>query len=323
MAFQPVSPAEAAAVAESYEYSDTAGRRFLAFWKKFRKNKLAVAGLWVLLVLYTAAAFAPVLAPYDPAGDANDILLVDQAPSFHAISQTGMDGVMSSYPPNIFGRDELGRDVLSRCLYAGRISLSIGIISAGISILIGTIWGSLAGYYGGLLDNVLMRIVDAIRSIPTFILLIVIMSVWGGNIFTVMVVLGITSWTGTARFVRAEFLSIKEREFVLAAECSGVSEARVIFRHILPNAIGPIIVSATMGVAGAILSESSLSFFGLGVQPPTASWGNMLIGAQDINTMLNAPWKAFYPGILIFLTVLSFNFVGDGLRDAFDPKLKD
>ena len=323
MAFQPVSPAEAAAVAESYEYNDTAGRRFQAFWKKFRKNKLAVAGLWVLLVLYTAAAFAPMLAPYDPAGDANDILLVDQAPSFHAISQTGMDGVMSSYPPNIFGRDELGRDVLSRCLYAGRISLSIGIISAGISILIGTIWGSLAGYYGGLLDNVLMRIVDAIRSIPTFILLIVIMSVWGGNIFTVMVVLGITSWTGTARFVRAEFLSIKEREFVLAAECSGVSEARVIFRHILPNAIGPIIVSATMGVAGAILSESSLSFFGLGVQPPTASWGNMLIGAQDINTMLNAPWKAFYPGILIFLTVLSFNFVGDGLRDAFDPKLKD
>lgn len=323
MAFQPVSPAEAAAVAESYEYNDTAGRRFQAFWKKFRKNKLAVAGLWVLLVLYTAAAFAPVLAPYDPAGDANDILLVDQAPSFHAISQTDMDGVMSNYPPNIFGRDELGRDVLSRCLYAGRISLSIGIISAGISILIGTIWGSLAGYYGGLLDNVFMRIVDAIRSIPTFILLIVIMSVWGGNIFTVMVVLGITSWTGTARFVRAEFLSIKEREFVLAAECSGVSEARVIFRHILPNAIGPIIVSATMGIAGAILSESSLSFFGLGVQPPTASWGNMLIGAQDINTMLNAPWKAFYPGILIFLTVLSFNFVGDGLRDAFDPKLKD
>lgn len=323
MAFQPVSPAEAAAVAESYEYNDTAGRRFQAFWKKFRKNKLAVVGLWVLLVLYTAAAFAPMLAPYDPAGDANDILLVDQAPSFHAISQTGMDGVMSNYPPNIFGRDELGRDVLSRCLYAGRISLSIGIISAGISILIGTIWGSLAGYYGGLLDNVLMRIVDAIRSIPTFILLIVIMSVWGGNIFTVMVVLGITSWTGTARFVRAEFLSIKEREFVLAAECSGVSEARVIFRHILPNAIGPIIVSATMGIAGAILSESSLSFFGLGVQPPTASWGNMLIGAQDINTMLNAPWKAFYPGILIFLTVLSFNFVGDGLRDAFDPKLKD
>mgnify|MGYP002153771872 CR=1 FL=1 len=323
MALQPDPRSSSASVAESFDHSDTTHKRFKAFWKKFRKNKLAVAGLCTLLFLSATAILAPVLSPYDPAGDANDILFVDQAPSLHSTRQAGMDGVERTYPPNLFGRDELGRDVFSRCLHAGRISLSIGLISAGIAVVIGTIVGSLAGYFGGLLDDLLMRFVDAIRAIPTFILLIAIMSTWGGTAVTVMIILGLTSWTGTSRYVRAEFLSIKEREYVLAAECSGVSHARIISRHILPNAIGPIIVSATMGIAGAILSESSLSFFGLGVQPPTASWGNMLMAAQDINTMINAPWKAIFPGLLILVTVLSFNFVGDGLRDTFDPKLKD
>ncbi len=309
--------------AQSFEYSDTLRKRTGDFWKKYRKNKLAVAGLALLLLLYASAAFAPLLAPYDPAGDANDILMVDQAPTFKPGKAEGMDGVVRTYPPNYFGRDELGRDIFSRCLYAGRISLTIGLISIGISVLIGTVLGSLAGYYGGLLDDILMRIVDAFRAIPILILLIAVMTVLGGNIFTLMVVLGLVSWMGTSRFVRAEFLSLKEREFVLAAKCSGVSDFRIIFRHILPNATGPIIVSATMGIAGMILYESTLSFFGLGVQPPTPSWGNMLSGAQDISTMINAPWKAFYPGVLILITVLSFNFVGDGLRDAFDPKLKD
>jgi len=309
--------------AESYEYNDTARKRLSKLWSRFRRNKLAVAGLFVLAVFYASALFAPLLAPYDPAGSAEDIMLVDAPPTFISTVGEDFEGATVVYPPNFLGRDELGRDVFSRCLYAGRISLSIGIVSVGISILIGTIWGAIAGYYGGVVDGILMRIVDAVRSIPVFILLITIMSVFGGSIFTVMIVLGLTSWPGTARFVRAEFLSLKEREFVLAARVTGVADLRIIFRHILPNAVGPIIVSATMGLAGAILSESGLSFFGLGVQPPTPSWGNMLMGAQDVNTMINAPWKAFFPGFLILLTVLSFNFVGDGLRDAFDPKLKD
>jgi peptide/nickel transport system permease protein len=225
--------------------------------------------------------------------------------------------------PNIMGRDELGRDVFSRILYAARISLTIGFVSVGISILIGTVWGCVAGYYGGLVDNVMMRIVDAIMCIPTFLLLVTVMSVLKPNIFNVMIVLGLTGWTGIARLVRAEFLSLMKRDYVEAARGIGAKDRRIIFRHVLPNAMGPIIVAATMGVAGAILSESGLSFFGLGVMPPAASWGNMLTNAQELNTMVNAPWKAFYPGLMIFITVLSYNFLGDGLRDALDPRLKN
>ncbi len=224
---------------------------------------------------------------------------------------------------NIMGRDELGRDVFSRILYAARISLTIGFVSVGISILIGTVWGCLAGYYGGIVDNVMMRIVDAIMCIPTFLLLVTVMSVLKPNIFNVMIVLGLTGWTGIARLVRAEFLSLMRRDYVEAARGIGAKDRRIIFRHVLPNAMGPIIVAATMGVAGAILSESGLSFFGLGVQPPAASWGNMLTNAQELNTMVNAPWKALYPGIMIFITVLCYNFLGDGLRDALDPRLKN
>jgi peptide/nickel transport system permease protein len=224
---------------------------------------------------------------------------------------------------NIMGRDELGRDVFSRILFAGRISLTIGFVSVGIAILIGTVWGCLAGYYGGIVDNVMMRIVDAIMCIPTFLLLVTVMSVLKPNIFNVMIVLGLTGWTGIARLVRAEFLSLMRRDYVEAARGIGAKDRRIIFRHVLPNAMGPIIVAATMGVAGAILSESGLSFFGLGVQPPAASWGNMLTNAQELNTMVNAPWKALYPGAMIFVTVLCYNFLGDGLRDALDPRLKN
>lgn len=308
--------------AESAEYSDTFGKKFRAFSKRFRKNKLAVVGLVLLLVLYASAAFAPLLAPYDPNGSAEDITLIDRAPSIHSYMAENMDGKMQKYKPNIFGRDELGRDVLSRCLYAGRISLSIGFIAVAISLLIGTVWGCIAGYYGGIVDNLMMRFVDAIMSIPTFILLVTVMSIFKPNIFLVMVVIGLTTWTGTARFIRAEFLSLMKRDFAEAARCVGAKDSRIIFRHILPNAMSPLIVQATLGVASAILTESGLSFFGIGVQPPTASWGNMLMGAQELNTMINTPWKAFYPGLLIFITVLSFNFLGDGLRDALDPRLK-
>lgn len=309
-------------LAESAEYSDTAVKKLKIFWRRLRKNKFAVIGLFVLIFLYTISFLAPVIAPYPEEGTPDDILFIDREPSFTSYEDYNMNGELVKFKPNFFGRDELGRDVFSRCLYAGRVSLTIGFVSVGISILIGTVWGCIAGYYGGWIDNVMMRIVDAIMCIPTFLLLVTVMSLFRPNIFNVMVVLGITGWTGIARFVRAEFLSLMKRDYAEAAKAIGAKDGRIIFRHILPNAMAPIIVAATMGIAGAILAESGLSFFGLGVQPPFASWGNMLTNAQELNTMLLSPWKAFYPGILIFITVLSFNFFGDGLRDALDPRLK-
>lgn len=309
-------------LAESAEYSDTFAKKFKIFWKRLRKNKFAVIGLFVLIFLYTSAFLAPVIAPYPEEGTADDILFIDKAPTFRSYEDYNMAGELVKFKPNFFGRDELGRDVFSRCLYAGRVSLTIGFVSVGISVLIGTVWGCLAGYYGGWVDNIMMRIVDAIMCIPTFLLLVTVMSLFKPNIFNVMVVLGLTSWTGIARYVRAEFLSLMKRDYAEAAKSIGAKDARIIFRHILPNAMAPIIVAGTMGIAGAILAESGLSFFGLGVQPPFASWGNMLTNAQELNTMLLSPWKAFYPGVLIFITVLSFNFFGDGLRDALDPRLK-
>lgn len=309
-------------LAESAEYNDTFSKKFKTFWKRLSKNKFAVAGLIILIILYLLAALAPVIAPYPVEGTPDDIFMIDRAPSFKSYQEYNAEGELVTYKPNYFGRDELGRDVFSRCLYAGRISLTVGFVSVGISVIIGTIWGCIAGYYGGVVDSIMMRIVDAIMAIPTFILLITVMALFKPSIFNVMIVLGVTGWTGIARFVRAEFLSLMKRDYVEAAKCVGAKDRRIIFRHVLPNAMAPIIVSATMGIAGAILAESSLSFFGLGVQPPTPSWGNMLYNAQELNTMVNTPWKAFYPGILIFVTVLSFNFFGDGLRDALDPRLK-
>lgn len=364
-------------LAESFEYSDTWTKKFKIFWKRFRKNKFALLGAIILLVLYIASFLAPVIAPYPEEGLAEDIFFTDGPPIYRPYKPTEvltqsiislgyqgdlsdldmlddyeyleslgyleddaifqivtLAGAMKTYKemeaegqdivlkPNFFGRDELGRDVFSRILYAGRVSLTIGFVSVGISVLIGTIWGCIAGYYGGWVDNIMMRIVDAIMCIPTFILLVTVMSIFQPSIFNVMIVLGLTGWTGLARMVRGEFLSLMKRDYAEAARGVGAKDVRIIFRHILPNAMAPIIVSATMGIAGAILSESALSFFGIGVQPPYASWGNMLTNAQELNTMVNAPWKAFYPGMFIFITVLSFNFLGDGLRDALDPSLK-
>ncbi|MHB1395104.1 MAG: ABC transporter permease [Clostridia bacterium] len=309
-------------LAESAEYSDTIIKKLKVFWKRLRRNKLAVIGMFALIILYMLAIFAPIIAPYSFEGTMDDIFQSDRAPSFKSYEEYDMNGELVKYKPNYFGRDEMGRDVFTRCLYAGRISLTVGFVSVGIAVIIGTFWGCIAGYYGGWIDNIMMRIVDALNAIPTFILLITVMALFKPNIFNVMIVLGFVNWTSIARFVRAEFLSLIRRDFAEAARCIGAKDARIIFRHILPNAMGPIIVSATMGIANAILTESALSFFGLGVQPPTPSWGNMLTNAQELNTMLLSPWKAFYPGIFIFITVLSFNFFGDGLRDALDPRLK-
>ena len=308
--------------AESYEYSDTFRKKLRVFWRRFGRHKLAVVGLFVLVLFYAMAIFAPLIAPYDPAGTPDDLLFIDKAPTYKPYVDYNMEGAETTFKPNFFGRDELGRDVFSRCLYAGRISLTVGFVSVAIYITIGTVWGAVAGYYGGWVDNLMMRVVDAIMAIPQLILLITVMTIFKPSIYNVMIVIGVTGWTGIARYVRAEFLSLKKRDFTEAARGVGAKNARIIFKHILPNAMAPIIVSATMGIAGAILTESTLSFFGLGVQPPTASWGNMLMNAQELSTMLEAPWKAFYPGMFIFITVLSFNFFGDGLRDALDPRLK-
>jgi peptide/nickel transport system permease protein len=206
-------------------------------------------------------------------------------------------------------------------IWGSRISLSVGFVAAGVAVLLGTVIGALAGYFGGAIDNILMRFTEIVMSFPTFFLLITIVSIVERSIFNIMLVIGLTSWPGLARMVRGQFLSLREQEFVLAARALGASNARIIFRHILPNAMAPVIVSATLRIGGAILTESGLSFLGLGVQEPFPSWGNIINTGRTF--LRQAPWITAFPGIFIFLTVLSFNYVGDGLRDALDPRLKD
>jgi peptide/nickel transport system permease protein len=255
---------------------------------------LTILGIFVLL-----AVFAPVLAPYDP----SEIVESDtMPPSFR-------------HP---FGTDDLGRDVFSRALYGARISLTVGLVAVTIAILIGTTFGLFSGFFGGLVDSSIMRFVDVMLAFPSIFLILTIQVMLTPNIYNVMIVIGLTSWMGVARLVRGEVLSIKERQFVEAARAIGASNFRIIFRHILPNSMAPIIVAGTLGMAGAILTESALSFLGLGVQPPMPSWGNMLMDAQAYLT--DAPWMAVIPGILILIAVLSLYFVGEGLRQALSPR---
>ncbi|HEY9854515.1 MAG TPA: ABC transporter permease [Stenomitos sp.] len=277
--------------------------RWRSVTRRFLKHKLAVAGLATLLLLAIAVYVGPLVSPY--AFDGNDL------------TQTG------HWWPSLqhwLGTDELGRDVLTRLLYAGRISMTVGLIVALLSVLLGTLVGAFAGYFGSWVDAVSMRLVDVIQSVPLLMLLMVLVAFLGHDLRIIVLVIALTSWTGVARLVRGEILALKGQEFVEAAHAVGVGSMGQIFRHLIPNALAPVFVSATLGVADAITLESALSFLGVGIQPPIPSWGNLLTDAQQYLVM--TPWLAFYPGLLIFLTVASINFVGDGLRDALDPKLK-
>ncbi len=269
--------------------------------KRFSKNRLSVIGMAVVLCLMTVSLLAPFIAPYDPT--TIDVYNVLSSPS----------------RTHFLGTDELGRDLFSRIIWGSRVSLKVGIVAVGIAIVIGIIIGSVSGFYGGKVDAVLMRFVDIMLAFPTFFLILAVIAILEPSIFTIMAVIGVTSWMEVARLVRAEFLTLKERDFVDAARAIGVSNKRLIFRHILPNALSPVLVSATFGVAGAILVESGLSFLGLGVQPPDPSWGNILTSGKD--NIEVAWWLSVYPGLAILITVLSYNLVGEGLRDALDPRL--
>jgi len=216
------------------------------------------------------------------------------------------------------GTDQLGRDQLSRLMHGGKFSLQVGVLATVVAVLAGTVLGALAGYYGGLADSIIMRFTDFMLSVPRLLVLLLVGGVFGTSLVLIIALIGLTAWMHVARLVRAAFLSLREREFVEAARALGAGDARLIVRHILPNALGPVIVAATLGVAGAILAESTLSYLGYGVQPPTPTWGNMLQNAQS--EMYAAPWLAIFPGLLIFATIMSINFVGDGLRDALDPR---
>jgi peptide/nickel transport system permease protein len=272
------------------------------FWRALTRNRLALVGGAIVVVLVVLAIFAPVLAPNDP--HRPDIKRILAEPS-------------RSHP---LGTDQLGRDVLSRMLYGARVSLAVGFVSVGIATLIGVVLGSVAGYKGGFVDAFVMRLVDLMLVFPRFFLLLAVLAFLKPSIWTIMAVIGLTGWMGVTRLVRAEFLALKEREFVVWSQAIGASGFRVIWRHILPNAMAPVLVAMTLGIPAAILTESGLSFLGLGVQPPHATWGNILNEGKD--TIEIGWWLSFYPGVAILVTVLSYNLLGEGIRDALDPRLR-
>lgn len=263
---------------------------------------MALLGSVIVLTVFLVALSSPVVALHDP--DEINIEKILQPPSF-------------DHP---FGTDPLGRDVLSRVIWGARVSLWVGFVAVGIAILIGILVGALAGFYAGTIDAVLMRLVDIMLSIPTFFLILAVIAILEPSIWNIMIVIGLTGWMGVARLVRGQFLAIKEMDYVTAARALGARDFRLIFGHILPNALSPVYVSAVLGVAGAILTESALSFLGIGIQPPKASWGSILTAGKD-NVEI-AWWLSVFPGLAIFVTVLGYNLLGEGLRDALDPRLK-
>jgi len=274
---------------------------YQVFWTRFRTNRFAVSGGVVVISLFVLSFLAPYITPYGP----------DDLDLYHVL--------MPPSAAHWFGTDDLGRDVLTRMIYGASISLEVGFVAAGIAVMIGTVVGLLAGYYSGWVDNILMRFVDIMLCFPTFFLILAVIAFLGQSIWYIMIIIGLTSWMGVARLVRAEVLSIRERDFVMAVKALGARDSRIIFRHILPNAMSPVLVSATLGVAGAILTESALSFLGIGVPPPTPSWGNILTSGKDYIEF--AWWLTLYPGLAITVTVLAYYLVGEGIRDALDPRL--
>ena len=268
--------------------------------QKALQNPLSKAGFVIIVLVFLLAMLAPIIAPYDP----NDI-------NVKAI-------LLSPSWQHWMGTDGLGRDVFSRMLYGGRISLLVGLVAVGIATAIGIVLGAIAGYYRGWVDTFIMRLVDVMLSIPSFFLILAVIAFLTPSIINVMIVIGLTSWMGVTRLVRAEFLSLSGREFVLASRTLGAKDARLIFTHLLPNSLTPIIVSSVLGVAGAVLMESGLSFLGLGVQAPQASWGNILTDGKD--NIQFAWWLSLFPGLAILITVLGYNLLGEGLRDALDPR---
>ncbi len=331
------------------------------YWKMvsyhFKKRKLAVIGLWTTIFLFFVAIFAPLLANdkpiffyhggkvYSPVFSGADKIgpfvwkdLKKKAPFIYQ-HVTGKEDAIAIWPlvkyspteynlleylapPDArhwFGTDDSGRDVLSRMIYGARISLSVGFVAVGIALIIGIWLGALAGYFGGLTDIVISRAIEIMLTIPTFFLIIAIIAFLPPSIYNIMVIIGLTGWMGVARFVRAEFLKLKQLDFITALRALGASNKRIIFMHMLPNAMAPVLVSAVFGIAGAILTESSLSFLGFGVPPPTPSWGDILSQSRDYIEF--AWWLTVFPGFAIFMSITAYNLVGEGLRDAMDPRL--
>ena len=268
--------------------------------RKIIQNPQALSGLIIIFLILVLALFAPIIAPYDP--NFIDIESILIAPSLS----------------HLMGTDGLGRDVFSRMLFGARISLLVGFVAVGIATAIGVILGSVAGYYRGWLDSLIMRLVDIMLSIPSFFLILAVIAFLTPSIWNIMIVIGLTSWMGVTRLVRAEFFSLRQREYVMAAQTMGASDLKIITKHLLPNSLTPIIVSSVLGIASAVLVESGLSFLGLGVQAPTASWGNILTDGKEYIQF--AWWLSLFPGMAILLTVLGYNLLGEGLRDAMDPK---
>ena len=272
------------------------------FWETFYKNKLTLTGGGIVLLLLIISFMAPWLSPYDP-------------------GQIDLTNVLASPSMNHwFGTDPLGRDVLSRMIWGARISLKVGFAATGVAIIIGAFLGAVSGYYGGWVDSVIMRFVDIMLCFPTFFLILAVIAFLEPSIWNIMIIIGLTGWMGVTRLVRADFITLRERDFVLAARAIGASDMRIIFLHILPNSMASILVAATLGIAGAILTESALSFLGIGVQPPTPSWGNILTAGKDNIDI--AWWLSFYPGLAILITVVGYNLLGEGIRDLLDPRLK-
>lgn len=273
-------------------------------WMKLKKNKLALLSIVILSIFIVASILAPLIAPYEI--DEIDLDNIEESPS----SQ------------HLLGTDDLGRDVLSRILFGGRISLTVGIVASIMQITIGVSLGAIAGYFGGIVDSIIMRVVDIIMCFPFFIIAIAMAAVLGPSMNNIIIIVGVLYWTRVARIVRAEVLSLKEREYIEAAKAFGLNPWEIIKNHILPNVMAPVLVYATLAIANGILTEASLSFLGMGVKPTIPSWGNMLSAAQSMRILKSKWWMWMPPGTMVLLTVLSINFLGDGLRDALDPKLK-